>query len=81
MARYGKKSIHIEAPILKIQNKYVWMEEEWIKDFMGWLNQNNFRITGLQHMNKKLKLTFKTAKDCTIFGLKYAGKDKQKKVF
>ena len=75
MARSGK-SIVIEAPILKIQRKYVWMDDEWHREFFSWLNENKFRITGLQNMNKKLKLTFVTAKDCTLFGLKYAGRKK-----
>lgn len=76
MARSGRRSITIEAPILKIKNKYVWIEETWIKDFMSWFNQHNFQLSGLQHMNKKLKLTFVTAKDCTMFGLKYASREK-----
>ena len=76
MARYGKKTITIKAPIMLIQKKAVWMDEEWVKDFFGWLKKNKFRITGLQHMNNKIKLTFMTPKECTMFGLKYASKQK-----
>lgn len=57
----------------------VWMDHgEWAMDFFDWLTKNklNNKLSGLQHMNSKIKLTFVTAKDCTAFGLKYAGKSK-----
>ena len=79
MARSGRKSIKIEAPIMRIQNKNVWMDQgEWAMDFFDWLCKVklNDKLTGLQHMNNKIKLTFVTAKDCTMFGLKYAGRKK-----
>ena len=79
MARSGRKSIKIEAPIMRIQNKNVWMDQgEWAMDFFDWLSKVklNDKLTGLQHMNNKIKLTFVTAKDCTMFGLKYAGRKK-----
>ena len=34
------------------------------------------KLSGLQHMQNKIKLTFVSAKDCTMFGLKYAGRKK-----
>lgn len=74
MARSGKRSIIIEAPIIKVQGKYIWTDQDWYLDFFNWLHDNQFKISGLQHMNKKLKLTFITAKDCTIFVLRYAGR-------
>ena len=80
MARSGRKSIKIEAPIMRIQNKNVWMDQgEWAVDFFDWLSKNKLanKLSGLQHMNNKIKLTFVTAKDCTTFGLKYAGKRKK----
>ena len=51
---------------------------EWAMDFFDWLCKVklNDKLAGLQHMNKKIRLTFVTAKDCTIFGLKYAGRKK-----
>ncbi len=79
MARYGRKSIKIDAPIMRIQNKNVWMDQgEWAMDFFDWLSKVklNDKLTGLQHMNNKIKLTFVTAKDCTMFGLKYASRKK-----
>ncbi len=79
MARSGRKSIKIDAPIMRIQNKNVWMDQgEWAMDFFDWLSKVklNDKLTGLQHMNNKIKLTFVTAKDCTMFGLKYAGRKK-----
>jgi hypothetical protein len=52
---------------------------EWAMDFFDWLSKAklNSKLSGLQHMNSKIKLTFVTAKDCTTFGLKYAGKRKK----
>ena len=57
----------------------VWMDDgEWAMDFFDWLSKQklNDKLSGLQHMNNKIKLTFVTAKDCTMFGLKYAGRKK-----
>ena len=80
MARSGRKTIKIEAPVMRIQNKNVWMDDgAWAVDFFDWLSKNKLanKLSGLQHMNNKIKLTFVTAKDCTTFGLKYAGKRKK----
>ncbi len=79
MARSGRKSIKIDAPIMRIQNKNVWMNQgDWAMDFFDRLSKVklNDKLTGLQHMNNKIKLTFVTAKDCTMFGLKYASRKK-----
>ena len=80
MARSGRKSIKIKAPIMITNDKIaVWMDQgEWAMDFFDWLTKNklNKKLSGLQHMQNKIKLTFVTAKDCTIFGLKYAGRKK-----
>ena len=57
----------------------VWMDRgEWAMNFFDWLNKTklNKKVSGLQHMNEKLKLTFITAKDCTTFALKYASRKK-----
>ena len=57
----------------------VWMDHgEWSMDFFDWLTKNklNNKLSGLQHMQRKIKLTFASAKDCTMFGLKYAGRKK-----
>ena len=81
MARSGRRTIKIEAPIMLTSDKIaVWMDQgEWCRDFFAWLSENklNKKLSGLQHMNSKIKLTFVTAKDCTMFGLKYAGKRKK----
>ena len=81
MATSGKKTIKIDAPIMKIQGAYVWMDRNWPIKFFDWLSQVklNDKLSGLQHMNSKVKLTFVSAKDCTMFGLKYASKIKRKK--
>ncbi len=80
MARSGRKSIKIDAPIMVTNDKIaVGMDQgEWAMDFFDWLTKNklNKKLTGLQHMQSKIKLTFVTAKDCTMFGLKYAGRKK-----
>ena len=76
MARSGRKTIKIDAPVIRIQNKNVWMDDgSWAVDFFDWLSKNKLanKLSGLQHMNTKIKLTFVTAKDCTMFGLKYNG--------
>ncbi len=52
------------------------MDEAWVKDFFSWMEKNKFKITGLKHMHNKLKLTFVDAKECTMFGLKYASRKK-----
>ena len=80
MARSGRKSIKIEAPVMIRSDKIaVWMDQgEWAMNFFDWLSKNklNKKLTGLQHMQNKIKLTFVSAKDCTMFGLKYAGRKK-----
>ena len=80
MARSGRKSIKIDAPIMvTTDRKAVWMDQgEWAMNFFDWLTKNklNKKLTGLQHMQNKIKLTFVTAKDCTMFGLKYAARKK-----
>ena len=80
MARSGRKTIKIDVPVMRIQNNNVWMDDgAWAMDFFDWLSKNklNNKLSGLQHLNNKIKLTFVTAKDCTTFGLKYAGKRKK----
>ena len=80
----GRKSIKIDAPIMVTTDKIaVWMDQgEWAMDFFDWLSKVklNDKLSGLQHMNSKIKLTFVTAKDCTMFGLKY-DREKQKEIF
>ena len=80
MAQSGRKTIKIEAPILVTSDGTpVWMDQgEWAMDFFDWLSEVklNDKLSGLQHMQNKIKLTFVSAKDCTTFGLKYAGRKK-----
>jgi len=80
MAQSGRKTIKIDAPILVTgDGTPVWMDRgEWANDFFNWLSdvKLNKKISGLQHLNSKIKLTFVTPKDCTMFGLKYAGRKK-----
>jgi erythromycin esterase-like protein len=77
MARSGRRTITIDAPVMITSNKIaVWMDEDWVRDFFDWLRKNKFKISAMNHMQNKLKLTFVDAKECTMFGLKYAGKKK-----
>ena len=77
MAPSGRKTITIDAPILITSNKIaVWMDENWMFDFFDFIEKHKFQISGMNHMQKKIKLTFVTAKECTMFGLKYAGRKK-----
>ena len=82
MAMSGRKSIKIEAPIIITSDGTpVWMDKEWAVDFFDWMSEVklNNKLSGLQHLDSKVKLTFVSAKDCTMFGLKYASKIKRKK--
>ena len=80
MAQSGRRTIKIEAPILVTSDGTpVWMDDgKWAMDFFDWLSKAklNDKLSGLQHMQNKIKLTFVTAKDCTMFGLKYASRKK-----
>jgi|TARA_R110000737_G_scaffold330900_1_gene346876 hypothetical protein len=79
MAMSGRKSIKIEAPIIITSDGTpVWMDKEWAVDFFDWMSEVklNNKLSGLQHMDSKVKLTFVSAKDCTMFGLKYASRKK-----
>ena len=81
MAQSGRKTIKIDAPIIvTTDGTPVWMDDgKWAMDFFDWLSESklNDKLSGLQHLHNKIKLTFVTAKDCTTFGLKYAGKRKK----
>ena len=75
----GRKSIKIEAPIIITSDGTpVWMDKNWVIDFFDWMSEVklNNKLSGLQHMDSKVKLTFVSAKDCTMFGLKYASRKK-----
>ena len=77
MAPFGRKSITIDAPILITSNKIaVWMDEDWMHDFFDFIKKHKLQLSGMNHLQKKIKLTFVTAKECTMFGLKYAGRKK-----
>ena len=77
MAQSGRKTITIDAPILITSNKIaVWMDENWMHDFFNFIKKNKLQLSGMNHMQKKIKLTFVNAKECTMFGLKYAGRKK-----
>ena len=52
------------------------MDEDWMFKFFDFMKKHKFQFSGLQHKNKKLKLTFVTAKECTMFALKYASRKK-----
>ena len=52
------------------------MDENWMHDFFDFMKENKFKLSGLQHKHNKIKLTFVTAKECTMFGLKYASRKK-----
>ena len=77
MAQSGRKTIKIEAPIIITSDGTpVWMNKEWAVDFFDWLGKSKLKISGMKHMNNKLQSTFTTPKECTMFGLKYAGRKK-----
>ena len=77
MATSGRKTIKIEAPIIITSDGTpVWMDKDWAVDFFDWVGKTKLKISGVKHMNNKLQLIFVTPKDCTMFGLKYAGRKK-----
>ncbi len=77
MAQSGRKTITIAAPIMITSNKIaVWMDENWMHSFFDFIRKQKIKISGMNHMQKKLKLTFVNAKECTMFGLKYASRKK-----
>ena len=76
----GRKHVSIEAPIMKIQGAYIWMDRYWPVDFFTWMRKEKMQFTELKMRNNKLTLYFTTAKECTMFGLKY-DREKQKEIF
>jgi len=77
MALSGRRSITIDAPVILTSNKIaVWMDEDWMHNFFDFIKKNKFQFSGLQHKQSKIKLTFVTAKECTMFALKYASRKK-----
>ena len=80
MAMSGRKHINIEAPIMKMSGAYIWMDRYWPEDFFSWLRKEKMIFTEIKMKTNKLTLCFKTAKECTMFGLKY-DREKQKEIF
>jgi hypothetical protein len=80
MAMSGRKHITIEAPIMKISRAYIWMDRYWPEDFFSWLRKEKMIFTEIKMKTNKLTLCFRTAKECTMFGLKY-DREKQKEIF
>ena len=76
MAMSGRKHINIEAPIMKISGAYIWMDKHWPVDFFEWLRSEKMVFTEVKLKTNKLTLYFNTAKECTMFGLKYASRKK-----
>ena len=77
MARSGRKTIIIPAPVMITSNKIaVWMDEDWMHEFFDFIQEHKFQLSGMNHMQNKIKLTFVNAKECTMFGLKYASRKK-----
>ena len=77
MAQSGRRTIKIDAPIMVTNDKIaVWMDEDWMHNFFDFMQKHKFQFSGLQHKHKKLKLTFVTAEECTMFALKYASRKK-----
>ena len=66
MAQFGRKTIKIDAPIIvTTDGTPVWMDDgKWAMDFFDWLSESklNDKLSGLQHLQNKIKLTFVTAK-------------------
>ena len=77
MAQSGRKTITIDAPVMITSNKIaVWTDENWMHDFFDFIRKHKCKLSGMNHMQNKIKLTFVNAKECTMFGLRYAGRKK-----
>ena len=64
MALSGRRTITIPAPVMITSNKIaVWMDEEWMHEFFNFMSLHKFKLSGLQHKQRKLKLTFVNAKE------------------
>ena len=60
MAMSGRKTITIKAPVMITSNKVaVWMDEKWMHDFFDFIAEQKFQISGMNHMQNKIKLTYK----------------------
>ena len=58
MAMSGRKTITIKAPVMITSNKVaVWMDEKWMHDFFDFIAEQKFQISGMNHMQNKIKLT------------------------
>ncbi len=80
MVTSGRKYINIKAPIIKIDEAYVWMDRHWPENFFTWAHEEKFKFTEIKLRKDKLTLYFSTAKECTMFGLKY-DKEQQNDIF
>jgi hypothetical protein len=80
MAQSGRKHVNIEAPIMEVQGAYIWMDRHWPVDLFEWLRKEKMVFTEIKMKKNKLTLYFNTAKECTMFGLKY-DREKQKEIF
>ena len=77
MVQSGRRTITIDAPVMITSNKIaVWIDEKWMHDFFDFIRKNKLKLSGMNHMQNKIKLTFVNAKECTLFGLKYGGRKK-----
>ena len=80
MPRSGRKYVSIEAPIMKVQGAYIWMDRYWPEDLFKLMRQEKMVFTEIKLNKDRLTLHFNTAKECTMFGLKY-DREKQKEIF
>ena len=80
MATSGKKTIKIDAPIMKIQGAYVWMDRHWFPNFCDFLKDNHFKIKGIDILNQKIKVRFSNPDHVIMFGLMY-DRAKEEKIF
>ena len=48
MARSGRKYVSIEAPIMKVQGAYIWMDRYWPEDLFKWMRQEKMVFTEIK---------------------------------
>ena len=66
----------LQVHLCEPKRRYLQRDEKWMYNFFDFMKKHKFQFSGLQHKHNKIKLTFVTAKECTMFALKYAGRKK-----
>ena len=56
MPRSGRNYVSIEAPIMKVQGAYIWMDRYWPEDLFKWMRQEKMVFTEIKMKTNKNSL-------------------------